>query len=190
MIRKEGLYLGWRWSQASGAVAGRCSGEATRCRQIGVLRLGSDGVFSAKKGTEYCQLKISTAPPLHGEVSKTCKKPTARWPTTTYISTPHPTTAATTAAASSTGPLSASPHHRAPGARLRFAGAPPEPPHRRDPILAAAESLAADEPCVPLRRLGKPRDPCTLLSPLRPSAELAVARSAGELNATSPSATG
>ena len=33
MIRKEGLYLGWRWSQASGAVAGRCSGEATRCRQ-------------------------------------------------------------------------------------------------------------------------------------------------------------
>ena len=27
------LYLGWRCSQASGVVAGRCSGEATRCRQ-------------------------------------------------------------------------------------------------------------------------------------------------------------
>ena len=37
----SGLYLGWRWSQASGAVPGRCSGE--------VLRLGSDGLFSAKK---------------------------------------------------------------------------------------------------------------------------------------------
>jgi hypothetical protein len=33
MIRKERLYLGWQWSQASGAVAGRCSGEAMRCRQ-------------------------------------------------------------------------------------------------------------------------------------------------------------
>ena len=30
---KEGLYLGCRWSQASGAVASWCSGEATRCRQ-------------------------------------------------------------------------------------------------------------------------------------------------------------
>jgi hypothetical protein len=34
MIRKRGyLYLGWRWRQASGAVASRCSGEATQCRQ-------------------------------------------------------------------------------------------------------------------------------------------------------------
>jgi hypothetical protein len=33
MTRKQGLYLRWRWSQASGAVASRCSGEATRCRQ-------------------------------------------------------------------------------------------------------------------------------------------------------------
>jgi hypothetical protein len=33
-IRKRGdyLYLGWRWRQASGAVASRCSGEATQCR--------------------------------------------------------------------------------------------------------------------------------------------------------------
>ena len=40
MIRKEGLYLGWRWSQASGAVAGWYSGEATRCWQT---RSGEEG---------------------------------------------------------------------------------------------------------------------------------------------------
>ena len=33
MIRKEGLYLRWWWSQASGAMEGRCSGEVTRCKQ-------------------------------------------------------------------------------------------------------------------------------------------------------------
>jgi hypothetical protein len=33
MVRKEGLYLGWWWSQASGVVASRYSGEAMRCRQ-------------------------------------------------------------------------------------------------------------------------------------------------------------
>jgi hypothetical protein len=33
MIWKEMLYLGWRCSQASGAVASWCSGEMTRCRQ-------------------------------------------------------------------------------------------------------------------------------------------------------------
>jgi hypothetical protein len=33
MIRKEMLYLGWRCSQASGAMAGWCSGETTRCRR-------------------------------------------------------------------------------------------------------------------------------------------------------------
>jgi len=33
MTQKQGLYLRWRWSQDSGAVASRCSGEATRCRQ-------------------------------------------------------------------------------------------------------------------------------------------------------------
>ena len=31
--RRRYLYLGCRWSQASGAVASRCSGEAKRCRQ-------------------------------------------------------------------------------------------------------------------------------------------------------------
>ena len=37
---KEGLYLGCRWSQASGVVASRCSGEATWCRQT---RSGKEG---------------------------------------------------------------------------------------------------------------------------------------------------
>jgi predicted metallopeptidase len=88
MIQREGFYLGWRWSQASGAVVSRCSGEATRCRQIGdvgVLRLGSDGLFSTKKETLYCQFKILAAPPLHSEVSKTCKETTTRWLTTTCL---------------------------------------------------------------------------------------------------------
>jgi hypothetical protein len=53
IIRKEGLYLRCQWSQASGAVEGRCSGEVTRCRQtwIGawILRLGNDGLFSANR---------------------------------------------------------------------------------------------------------------------------------------------
>jgi hypothetical protein len=41
MIRKDRLYLGWRWSEVSGVVAGRYSGEATR----------PNGLFS-KKGTK------------------------------------------------------------------------------------------------------------------------------------------
>ena len=56
MIRKERLYLGWRWSQASGAVAReRGAGRPAVARNtIGVaevLWLGSDGLFSAKKRT-------------------------------------------------------------------------------------------------------------------------------------------
>jgi anaerobic glycerol-3-phosphate dehydrogenase len=99
MLRKERLYLGWRWSQASGAVAGRCSGEATRCRQTRNAQeddrvaknhqLASDGLFSAKQKNIQDQFKILAAPLLHGDISTTCNKPhtTARWPTTTYNDT-------------------------------------------------------------------------------------------------------
>ena len=85
MIQKEGLYLGWRWSQASGAVAGQCSGEATRCRQTRSGEEGDQGhrgtpallrqALLYKNETKYYHLKKNSAePPLHGEVSKTCKK--------------------------------------------------------------------------------------------------------------------
>jgi len=44
---QEGLYLRWQWSQASGALASRSTGIAE------VLRLGSDGLLSAKKKQTY-----------------------------------------------------------------------------------------------------------------------------------------
>ena len=84
MIQKEGLYIGWRWSQPSGAVAGQCNGEATRCgqtrsseeddrgRRDTPARL--DGSSLQKKNKILSQFKILAEPPLHGEVSKTYKK--------------------------------------------------------------------------------------------------------------------
>ena len=61
MIQKEGLYLGWWWSQARGpwwvgaVVRRRGAGRPTVARKaIGVadvLRLRSDGLFFAKKET-------------------------------------------------------------------------------------------------------------------------------------------
>jgi len=80
MIRKRGYsYLGWWWSQASGAVAKRrCAGRtAAPTKRIGVayvLRVPSDGSCSAKEEILYYKLKILAEPPLYGEVSKTCKK--------------------------------------------------------------------------------------------------------------------
>ena len=85
MIRKEGLYLGWRWSQASGAMAGRCSGEVTWYRQTRSGKEDDRGrrdtparlrrLFSTKKKNKILsQFKIPAKPPQHGEVSKTYKK--------------------------------------------------------------------------------------------------------------------
>ena len=82
MIPKEGLYLGWQRSQASGAMVGWCSGEATRCRQNRDADEDDRGpsgplhraLLLHKKAIGYCLFKISAAPPLHGEVPKTCKK--------------------------------------------------------------------------------------------------------------------
>ena len=79
--KEEGLYLGWRWSQASGAVASQSSDEAMLCRQTRNAdeenrgrRVPSDVLFSTKEETQYYKLKISAEPPLYGEVSKTYKK--------------------------------------------------------------------------------------------------------------------
>jgi len=83
-IRKEGFYQWWRWSQASGVVVGRCSGEAMQCGQTytgeednWVLLCSFLPFILSQKRRKYCELKILAAPPLHGEVSKTNKKPTA-----------------------------------------------------------------------------------------------------------------
>ena len=60
MIRKEGLYLRWRRSQASEAMVGRCSGEATWCRQTGTATRTPTRLRRAllyKNGTKYCHLK-------------------------------------------------------------------------------------------------------------------------------------
>ena len=95
MIRKEGLYLGWRWSQASGAMVGRCSGEAMRCRQT---RSGEEDdrgrrdtparlrrLFSAKKRTKYyLSSKFWQNLPCTVRYPKPAEKHSARWPTTTY----------------------------------------------------------------------------------------------------------
>jgi hypothetical protein len=54
-----------------------------------VLRVPSDRSCSTKQEKQHCKYKISTEPPLHGEISKTCKKEVgsmadntilARWP--------------------------------------------------------------------------------------------------------------
>ena len=84
MIRKEGLYLGWRWGQASGAVVGRCSGEATRCRQTCSGDEGDRGhrgtpaplrwALLYKKRNIKLSIQNFGSTPLHGEVSKTYKK--------------------------------------------------------------------------------------------------------------------
>ena len=47
---------------------------ATLTKTIGDLRVTSDRSCSAKEETRHYKFKISAAPPLHGEVSKTCKK--------------------------------------------------------------------------------------------------------------------
>jgi len=94
MIRKEGLYLGWRWSQASGAVEGRCSGEATQCRQT---RSGEEydrgrrgtparlrRALLCKKRTYGLNWKFWQNLPYTVRFLKPAKKCTARWPITTY----------------------------------------------------------------------------------------------------------
>ena len=73
MIRKEGLYLGSRWSQATRR--GRRSGpprDSGSARHSTPLRRAP---LCIKRNTR-AQLKISTEPPLHGEVSNTCKQST------------------------------------------------------------------------------------------------------------------
>jgi hypothetical protein len=82
-IRKRGyLYLGWWWSQASGAVARRryAGRTAAPTKTIGVayvLWVPSDGSYSAKEELQDYKLKFLAEPPLYGEVSKTCKKKTS-----------------------------------------------------------------------------------------------------------------
>jgi hypothetical protein len=76
------LYLGWRWRQARGS-AGR---TATPTETIGVaevLWVPSDSC-SAKLEKQHYKYKISAEPPLHGEVSKTCKKEVSSMPDNTY----------------------------------------------------------------------------------------------------------
>ena len=83
-----------------GAVANQRSGVAKQGRQnrdVDEDDRGPPGplrrtLLLHKKTIGYFLFKISAAPPLHGEVSKTCKK-TTRWPTFTTARRPTTTTA-------------------------------------------------------------------------------------------------
>jgi hypothetical protein len=73
-VRKRAqLYLGWWWRQARGC-AGRTAVPTKTIGVAEVLRVPSDRSCSAKQEKQHCKYKISAEPPLHGEVSKTCKK--------------------------------------------------------------------------------------------------------------------
>jgi hypothetical protein len=88
-VRKRAqLYLGWRWRQARGC-AGRTAVPTKTIGVAEVLRVPSDRSCSAKQEKQHYKYKISAEPPLHGEISKTCKKEVdsmadntykARWP--------------------------------------------------------------------------------------------------------------
>ena len=81
-------------------MANQHSGEVTQCRQnrdVDEDDRGPPGplrrtLLLHKKTIGYFLFKISAAPPLHGEISKTCKK-TTRWPTFTTARRPTTTTA-------------------------------------------------------------------------------------------------
>jgi hypothetical protein len=55
-----------------------------RWRQAEVLRVPSDRSCSAKQKKQHYKYKISEEPPLHGEVSKTCKKDVGLMADNTY----------------------------------------------------------------------------------------------------------
>jgi hypothetical protein len=90
MIRK-----GCRWSQASGAMASRCSGEATRCRQTRNTEEDDRHTLAPLQQTLLCKKKerkiilsiknFGRTSPARGGFEY-LQKTTARWPTFTYDS--------------------------------------------------------------------------------------------------------
>ena len=85
-------------------------------------------------------------------------------------------------------PPTASPHRRLRRARLHIAGAPPEPPRRLQPDLAAAFVLVVGHRLAPLRHWGKRRTPRRLLSLLAPPTPAIVPPFAGKVVAEPPPA--
>ena len=96
MVRKRAqLYLGWRWRQASGAVASRCSGESALCRQDrngdedDQGRRGAPGPFRQvllckRRKTSLKVENFGRTSPARGGFQNLQEKPSARWPTSTF----------------------------------------------------------------------------------------------------------
>jgi hypothetical protein len=91
MIRKERLYLGWWWSQASGAVVGRCSGEVTRCRQTRSSEEDDRGLLCSflplpSPAKVACTVRFpKPARNQRHDGRQSTYISTVQWPTTTYI---------------------------------------------------------------------------------------------------------